>query len=119
MSLSKSWKLGIKLQFLIDWSKQQAFTINITTREVCENFIKPVTEVKQLSYCEQLLLSRDTAEFVGDPSAFLSHAWDYRFLEVLEALTSYFTDEEDVIIWFDIFSNNQHITGSGRVRVVV
>ncbi len=46
-----------------------------------------------LSYCEQLLLSRDKAEFVGYP-------------------TAYFASEEDVIIWFDIFSNNQHITAS-------
>ena len=34
------------------------------------------------------------------------------FVEVLEALTSCFADEEDVIIWFDLFSNNQHKTAS-------
>ncbi len=103
---------GIKLRFLVDWSKQQGFTPSITTREVCEKCVKLSTEATQLSYCEQLLLSEDAAEFVGRPTAFISHAWDYRFLEVLEALTSYFADEEDVIIWFDIFSNNQHKTAS-------
>ncbi len=29
---------------------------------------------------------------------------------VLQALTSYFASEEDVVIWFDIFCNNQHKT---------
>ncbi len=101
---------GIKLQFLISWSKD--FPPTLKTREVCENFIKPATQARQLSYCEHLLLSEDTAEFVGCPSAFISHAWDYHFVEVLEALTSYFADEEDVIIWFDVFSNNQHKTAS-------
>jgi hypothetical protein len=111
-SQTESWKLGVKLQFLISWSKKQNFTSSLTTREVCQNFIKPSTQATQLSYCEQLLLSEDTAVFVGYPTAFISHAWDHRFLEVLEALTSYFADEEDVIIWFDIFSNNQHKTAS-------
>mmetsp|Transcript_3623 Transcript_3623/g.3987 ORF Transcript_3623/g.3987 Transcript_3623/m.3987 type:complete len:180 (+) Transcript_3623:41-580(+) len=109
---TESWKLGIKLQFLVSWSKEQGFTPSTTTREVCANFIKPATQVTQLSYCEHLLQSEDTAEFVGFPSAFISHAWDDHFPEVLEALTSYFADEEDVIIWFDIFSNNQHKTAS-------
>ncbi len=109
---SESWKYGIKLQFLLDWSKQQSFTPTITTREVCENFIKPATQATQLSYCEQLLLSADTAEFVGFPTAFISHAWDDHFPEVLEALYSYFTAEPDVVIWFDIFCNNQHKTAS-------
>ncbi len=105
---SESWKLGIKLQFLISWSKQQGITPNLTTSEVCENFIKPETQASQLSYCEQLLLSEDTAKFVGCPSAFISHAWGYHFLAVLEALISYFASEEDVVIWFDLFCNNQH-----------
>ncbi len=105
---TESWKLGIKLQFLISWSKQQGFSHTLTTSEVCENFIKPATQDSQLSFCEQLLLSEDTAGFVGTPSAFISHAWRYCFLEVLEALTSYFASEEDVVIWFDLFCNNQH-----------
>mmetsp|Transcript_3622 Transcript_3622/g.3985 ORF Transcript_3622/g.3985 Transcript_3622/m.3985 type:complete len:545 (+) Transcript_3622:41-1675(+) len=109
---TESWKLGIKLQFLVSWSKEQGFTPSTTTREVCANFIKPATQVTQLSYCEHLLQSEDTAEFVGFPSAFISHAWDDHFPEVLEALTSYFTAEPDVVIWFDIFCNNQHQTAS-------
>ncbi len=106
----ESWKHGIKLEFLISWSQQQGITPSTTTREVCENFVKPATQTTQLSYCEQLLLSKDTADFVGCPSAFISHAWDFHFLELLEALTSYFAAEEHVIIWLDVFCNNQHIS---------
>ena len=112
---SESWKLGIKLQFLITLSKQQGFTPTLTTREVCMNFIKPATQATQLSYCELLLLSADTAEFVRYPTAFISHAWDYRSLEVLGALTSYFASEEDAIIsikhytWISLGSASSHL----------
>ena len=39
---------------------------------------------------------------------FISHAWKYQFLDVLDALQNYFEPEPDIIIWFDVFSVNQH-----------
>ena len=41
-------------------------------------------------------------------TVFISHAWKYEFLHVLSALKDHFKDEPDTIIWFDLFSNNQH-----------
>jgi hypothetical protein len=41
-------------------------------------------------------------------TVFISHAWKYKFLHVLSALKDHFKDEPDTIIWFDLFSNNQH-----------
>ena len=41
-------------------------------------------------------------------TVFISHAWKYEFLHVLDALEDHFEDEPDTIIWFDLFSNNQH-----------
>eukprot|EP01042_Synura_sphagnicola_P000244 gene244-252_t len=40
---------------------------------------------------------------------FISHAWKYIFLDVVEALQNHFRDEPDAVIWFDLFSNNQHL----------
>jgi hypothetical protein len=46
----------------------------------------------------------------------LSHAWKYKFLDVVDTLKYYFMKEEQVepnkiILWFDLFSNNQHLNG--------
>ncbi len=41
---------------------------------------------------------------------FISHAWEYNFLEVIDALVYHFRNEPDVIVWLDIFSCNQHRT---------
>ena len=39
---------------------------------------------------------------------FISHAWKYQFLDVMDALRNYFRSEPNIIIWFDVFSVNQH-----------
>lgn len=79
----------------------------------------------QSSYCDLLRYLQHPA--VGIPTIFISHAWKYQFLDVVNAITTYFDhktslrgsvqsvtvgtrgeDDEDVIVWFDLFSNNQH-----------
>jgi len=45
---------------------------------------------------------------VGIATVFISHAWKYLFLDVMCALEYHFRDQPDIIIWFDLFSNNQH-----------
>ena len=47
-------------------------------------------------------------EAVGLATVFISHAWKYLFLDVVDALLYHFQHESDIIIWFDLFSNNQH-----------
>jgi hypothetical protein len=39
---------------------------------------------------------------------FISHAWKYPFLDVMDALRNYFRSEPDIVIWFDVFSVDQH-----------
>ena len=58
---------------------------------------------------EKLLRDRDwlladgaTRRFVSPPNAFLSHAWQYRFKDVVEALEA-FGDNEELFFWFDCF----------------
>ena len=79
----------------------------LTTTEVNENFVKPATAHFQSSYCDMLSSQRHAA--VGLlATVFTSHAWKYLFLDVIDALLYHFQDEPGIVVWFDLFSNNQH-----------
>ena len=44
---------------------------------------------------------------------FVSHAWKYKFLDLVKALEAFFADKGGVvIIWLDLFSTSQHSTFS-------
>jgi hypothetical protein len=45
---------------------------------------------------------------VGKATVFISHAWKYLFLDVMDALQNYFFSDPDILLWFDICSVNQH-----------
>lgn len=48
---------------------------------------------------------------IGKANVFISHAWKYQFLNVVDAILLQLDSNPlsgDVIIWFDLFSNNQH-----------
>jgi hypothetical protein len=50
---------------------------------------------------------------VGEATVFISHAWSFEFLDFVEALIDYFdhiesSKKENIILWIDLFSNNQH-----------
>ena len=48
---------------------------------------------------------------MGKAAVFISHAWKYQFLDVMDALRNYFRSDPDIIILFDVFSAvNQHAT---------
>lgn len=88
-----------------------------STAQVCEEFVKPFTtttsfsnQPKKVSYCELLQAEKHPA--VGVATIFVSHAWKFVFLKVLEALSFHITHQlklADPILWFDVFSNNQHL----------
>jgi tetratricopeptide (TPR) repeat protein len=114
-------KYGVKLsylpQFLVDCGGHDQL-VGYTTTEVCEMFIKPLTMRTQSSYCDLLRHLHHPAVEVA--TVFISHAWKFQFLDVINAITTYFknksklfrdggeTNQEDVVVWFDLFSNNQH-----------
>ena len=86
---------------------QDVATLPFTTTDVCNNFLKPsCTEAKAQSYVEYL--TEMSSPNVGRATVFISHAWKYNFLDVVDALQHHFSSEPDVYIWFDLFSNNQH-----------
>ncbi|CAM9340444.1 unnamed protein product, partial [Ectocarpus fasciculatus] len=105
-------KDGLSLQAVqafIERCGGQAALEGLTTTEVCADALMPLTRAAQSSYCE--LLRVTGAPGVGKPVAFISHAWKYKFMDVVLALKTHFqgnADPSSVIIWFDLFTNNQH-----------
>ena len=78
----------------------------MTTTDVCEAIVKPATLACKSSYCDMMVDQGHGA--VGTAVVFISHAWKYKFLDVVDALKSHFKATPDIIVWFDLFSNNQH-----------
>ncbi|KAF0696665.1 Aste57867_12601 [Aphanomyces stellatus] len=81
----------------------------LTTEAVCTLFVVPFTQSSQLSMVDHVcsLDDDDDAAYVQDATWFVSHAWSYLFLDVVDALTDFFSDQ-DVAVWFCLFNNNQH-----------
>ena len=80
---------------------------DLTTTEINDIYQKKITDQHKISFCDYLSYLEHPA--VGEATVFISHAWKYKFVDVIEALQFHFKDQPDVIIWFDLFSNNQHI----------
>ena len=104
--------LGVSVQFLVDFVEAcevvDGFRM-MSTEDVCQKLIKPFTSGCRLSMCE--VLRRSGYEGISDAFVFISHAWKYKFVDVVSALKTYFADNHDTIVWFDVFSVNQHKAG--------
>jgi len=87
-----------------------------TTEEVCVSVIKPIASRARASLAE-VLLHVNAADpvtgrpFVGRATLFVSHAWKYRFTDLLDALEAHICamPEPDLVyVWLDTFVVNQH-----------
>ena len=111
-------KLGIPLKYLdvlIFLCGGRKVLDQLTTYDVCERFIKPFTKEKGCSYC-QLLSEKYGDKVAKKANVFISHAWKYPFLNVVDAIRHHFDhyrpshlENEEIIVWIDLLSNNQHI----------
>ena len=69
-------------------------------------FQKPLTSHMKSSYCDYLKTISPNS--VGEAQVFIAQAWKNVFLDVVDTLQYHFRDSPDIIIWFDLFSDNQH-----------
>ena len=102
-------KNGVSLSYVNDFLMAcggRASLECLTTTEVNEKYVMPMTFPFKSSFCDMLTGQEHPA--VGVATVFISHARKYLFLEVIDALLYHFRDEPGTIIWFDLFSNNQH-----------
>jgi len=106
-------KKGVSIPFLVKIA--QKVNPEWTTADVCTNFVKPETKEKQVAYYN--LCPDETDEkgnkVIGKANYFCSHAWKYKFVNVVNALEIFCENEglvpEETYIWFDLFINNQHM----------
>jgi len=105
-------KDGVKLSYIrefYDACGGREKLEGLSTIQVNDLFQKPMTASSKLSFCEYLKNTNHPA--VGIATVFISHAWLYTFLDVVDALEHHFRDTPDIVVWFDVFSNNQHRAG--------
>ncbi|KAJ3293460.1 Kinesin light chain 3 [Borealophlyctis nickersoniae] len=104
--------LGVRLSyfdtFIDEWCGGRDILDGWTTTDVCDKVVKPLTETSKKSVCDHLVEMDSLA--VGRATCFISHAWQYEFLDVVDAVKHRFhkSSTADVIVWFDLFSISQH-----------
>ena len=97
-------KDGVKLGGFDEFIKRaggEAKLRDKTTTYVCNKFLKPLTSKSKGSYCD--VLRQENSPDVGVAHLFISHAWKYKFLDVVNAIKHHLKDDKDAIIWFDLF----------------
>ena len=108
---------GVRLSFLKEFISNPLWNVNTcgppydfngkTTTDVCNDVVKVLTKQHQCSLCG-LLKALNHNAFCEKADVFISHAWKYPFLDVIAILEHHFKGNPDVIVWFDLFCNNQH-----------
>ena len=108
-------RLGISLSAIEEFVAENGGEEKLkgmTTTDVCMDIVLPATSSGKTSYCE-LLLGRASGGHpgVGEATVFISHAWKYEFVSVVNALRSHFRDRPNRhFLWFDVMTNNQHLS---------
>ncbi|KAF0719784.1 Aste57867_783 [Aphanomyces stellatus] len=105
--------LGFFKHFMELHGGRDAFQ-DITTATMCSSFVKPFTIDHCLSLVEHVFHHHPNgAQYVKPATWFVSHAWSYKFVDVVDALTDFFSDQglesDNVAVWFCMFNNNQHL----------
>ena len=69
-----------------------------TTEDINNEIQKPLTSTKKVSYCDYLKEKNPQSAKIKKANVFISHAWQYKFLDVVDAINQQFQDESDVSI---------------------
>ena len=123
-------KLGVTIRVFHEFIERNGGKSNfegITTQEVCDKMLMPITSEKKISYCEHLKGIGHSG--VSDAVVFVSHSWQSPFLDLVAALNSYVQEnksscgspgedgkegsdadlsDKEVVLWIDLFCVNLH-----------
>ncbi|KAH9142805.1 hypothetical protein AeRB84_013144 [Aphanomyces euteiches] len=107
--------IGVTLAFVHAFVEHQggrdAFE-KLTTADVCSSFVLPFTNSTKLSLVDHVAQDPTYgSDYVRPAQWFISHAWTYQFLDVIDALDYFFTENglaDTTAFWFCMFNNNQH-----------
>ncbi|KAJ3294505.1 Kinesin light chain 3, partial [Blyttiomyces sp. JEL0837] len=105
---------GINLGYLLELVKacggRESFA-SLTTANISSLLVQPLTVDHQGSVCD-VLIDHERYDAVQPANWFVSHAWQYDFMDTLDALTSFFEDQDiepgKVFLWIDLFCLSQH-----------
>jgi hypothetical protein len=84
---------------------------NMTTSHVSNFIVRPLTARRRGSLCDAMLQHPRTSGCVAQANWFLSHTWQSKFSDTVDAVLYFFegrSDASDVVLWFDVFSAPQH-----------
>ncbi|CAK4128559.1 unnamed protein product [Aphanomyces euteiches] len=87
----------------------------LTTGNVCTRFLLPYTAATKLSLVDHVRQQPDGHLYAKPSTWFVSHAWSYLYLDVVDALDDFFQEnglDDSVAVWFCTFCNNQHVIES-------
>ena len=85
------------------------------TYDVCDVFLKPATVAQQESYCGLAKTDPTRSDYIGQATAFVSHAWGQQFLDVVAALEDYDSRQPTPTVFWFAFSpttSTRHPTAS-------
>lgn len=93
---------NIKTTFPDHWSE-------LTTKDVCDLLIIPRTNGANEAYIDYL--QKENPSYLGEATVFISHAWRYKIVDILQTLLEYAEENslQPPFFWFDLFINNQNI----------
>ncbi len=103
---------GVRLSFLQEFIEEcggKEKISHLTTNDICREIVIPATIDMQWSYCDWLQ-SMYHPGFGERADVFISHAWQYKFIDVIDALFEHFPlqERDSMVVWFDVFCVNQH-----------
>jgi len=83
---------------------------DLTTLQVCEQFMRPATSSSSQSYCAAYKYNDRHVAHVAKATVYVAHVWKQKFLEVVQALEEWDSKQpKPTVFWLDLFSVNQHV----------
>ncbi|KAF0714110.1 hypothetical protein As57867_004027, partial [Aphanomyces stellatus] len=112
----ESQPLGLTLGFFksfVDLHGGRSAFQGLSTSDVCAQFVSPFTAPSKLSLVDHVHIHVPGGHKHVKPATwFVSHAWSYLYLDVVDALSDFFNEEgvdgDAIAVWFCMFNNNQH-----------
>jgi hypothetical protein len=85
--------------------------LNMTTSQVSNFIIKPLTARSRRSLCDEMMQHPRSRGCVARANWFMSHTWQNKFADTVDAVLYFFEgkpEESSAVFWFDVFSAPQH-----------
>ena len=105
---------GVSIEFLHMFLQEHqhiyGFEYALTTRDVCERIIKPLTVNQQCAYFELYNRRRDNngKPLIGVANVYVSHAWSCKFIEPIDVMEEHAKENPNTYFWLDLFVVSQH-----------